>query len=195
MDLNAAAVRERLEASTVALDAATRSKTAGGVPAVGGFYAWWVTGGALPGVPSTPHPSETGVDLLYVGISPASASSSQTIRGRLLGNHIGGNTSASTFRFVLAVLLMSKLNLQPRRTATKVVLDQDDNTRLREWQEANLRLTWCERSAPWEIEAEVIAAMKPPLNAAGNSAHPFYPTLKASRAAFRAAATPLCDEA
>jgi hypothetical protein len=60
---------------------------------------------------------------------------------------------------------------------------------LREWQFTNLRLTWCERERPWEIEEAVIQAMQPSLNAAGNSSHPFFATVKASRAAFRAAAT------
>ena len=105
-------------------------------------------------------------------------------------NHIGGNTGSSTFRFALASLLLTTLRLHPRRRTKKFVLDGEENARLRGWQETNLKLTWCERPNPWEIEGDVIATMKPPLNAAGNSAHPFYPTLKASRAAFRAAATP-----
>lgn len=161
----------------------------GGAPAAEGFYAWWVKRGALPDVPEKPHRADPELQLLYVGISPVSASSAQNLRARVLDNHIGGNTGSSTFRFVLASLLLSKLKLRPRKTATKVVLDKKDNARLREWQAENLRLTWCERPAPWEIEGSVIGEMKPPLNAAGNSAHPFYATVKASRAAFRAAAT------
>lgn len=83
---------------------------------------------------------------------------------------------------------MSELDLRPRKKTEKVVLNREDDARLREWQTENLRLTWCERPASWEIEGEVIGEMKPPLNAAGNSAHPFYATVKASRAAFRGAA-------
>jgi len=190
MELTAAKVVASLEGSPATLDAAARSPDSAGVPAVGGFYAWWVVRGALAGVPGRPHPSEAGLDLLYVGISPGSASSSQSLRSRLLGNHIGGNTGSSTFRVTLASLLMAKLRLEPHKRQRKVVLGREDNTRLREWQEANLKLTWCERPNPWSIEGEVIAAMKPPLNAAGNSAHPFYTTLKESRADFRAAAVP-----
>lgn len=179
-----------LERAPIGLDVATTAAEDGGVPATDGFYAWWVRRGALSGVPERAHPTEPDLDLLYVGISPASASSTQNLRARLLDNHIGGNTGSSTFRFALASLLLSELNLRPRKTATKVVLDKDDNIRLRQWQSKNLRLTWCERPDPWEIEGEVIAAMKSPLNAAGNSAHPFYETIKSSRAAFRAAAIP-----
>jgi len=162
-----------------------------GAPGAGGFYAWWVTRGALYGVPECLHPRDSNLSLLYVGISPARLSSTQTIRRRLLGNHINGNTSSSTFRFVLASLLLNSLDLHPFRTATKVNLNAADNQRLRNWQMDNLRLTWCERERPWEIEEQVIAAMQPPLNSAGNHAHPFFATVKASRAAFRAAATAL----
>jgi hypothetical protein len=79
--------------------------------------------------------------------------------------------------------LRQELTLTPRRSASKVVLDHDDNARLREWQLQNLRLTWCVRERPWEVEPGVIALMQPPLNSSGNRGHPFY-----ARAAFRAAA-------
>ena len=45
-------------------------------------------------------------------------------------------------------------------------------------------------AGPWEIEGEVIALMRPPLNAAGNAPHPFYARVKSRRAALRAAVTP-----
>ena len=76
----------------------------------------------------------------------------------------------------------------PRRSATKVVLDREDNARLREWQLAHLYLTWCERERPWEVEGAVVALMEPALNSAGNSVHPFYPRVSSARSAFRAAA-------
>lgn len=186
-DLTAAGVTAQLEHAPVALEVAIMPAPQG-TPNVGGFYAWWAERGALDQVPERLHPLCPALTLLYVGISPASVSSQQTLRGRVLGNHLNGNTSSSTFRFVLASLLLSKLELQPRRTAKKIVLSTADNARLREWQFASLRLTWCGREHPWEIEHDVILAMEPPLNAAGNSSHPFYSTVKASRAAFRAAA-------
>jgi hypothetical protein len=71
---------------------------------------------------------------------------------------------------------------------SKVVLDLDDNARLREWQLEHLSLTWCERGRPWEVEAGVIALMQPPLNSAGNRDHASHPRVSAARAAFRAAA-------
>jgi hypothetical protein len=184
-----ASVVERLEATPVTVLSATSSEAEGGVPAKPGLYAWWVQHGSLAGVPDRQHPSDPTLDLLYVGISPRDADSHQNLRLRLLGNHIGGNVGSSTFRYVLASLLVSTLGLHPRMGAKKVVLTKIEEDDLRRWQGVNLRLTWCTRPAPWEIEDEVIREMKPPLNAAGNSAHPYYPTLKQARAAFRRAAT------
>jgi hypothetical protein len=180
-------VIERLQQAPVTLQTALLLPP-DGVPNAGGFYAWWTKLGALDQVPDHPHPTDETLTLLYVGISPANASSRQTLRGRLLGNHINGNTGSSTFRFVLASLLLSHLDLHPLRTGSKITLSKAENVLLRDWQFDNLRLTWCEREQPWTIEHDVIQSMEPPLNSAGNSAHPFYTTVKASRAAFRAAA-------
>jgi len=89
---------------------------------------------------------------------------------------------------VLAALLLDDLALTPRATMKKYTLDADDNRRLRAWQRAHLRLTWCVRERPWEIEPQVIALMRPPLNSADNTGHPFYERVRTARAAFRAAA-------
>jgi hypothetical protein len=78
--------------------------------------------------------------------------------------------------------------LVPRASAKKVVLEREDNLRLRQWQVDHLRLSWCARERPWEIEDEVIALMQPPLNAAANATHPFHARVTAARAALRAAA-------
>jgi hypothetical protein len=186
---DAAAVVKLLEQAPLALATAMLTPPQG-VPNRGGFYAWWARRGALPDVPERSHKSDPAWLLLYVGISPASASSRQALRGRLLGNHINGNTGSSTFRFVLASLLMDELDLHPRQRSKKVILDASENTRLRDWQFAHLALTWCERERPWEIEHSVIKSMQPPLNSAGNRSHPFYETVRASRSAFRTAASP-----
>jgi hypothetical protein len=157
-------------------------------PDASGFYAWWADA-VIPGVPLEPHPEDPSVGLLYVGIAPRDASSSQTVRGRVIGNHLQGNTGSSTFRFTLAALLLEELDLHPEKRKTKFVLTRHDNRRLSDWQRAHLRLTWCESDEPWLLENHVILAMRPSLNLAGNSGHPFYTTLKTARAAFRSAAT------
>ena len=184
---DATAVTEALEQRPMMLQA-TILPPPQGVPAVGGFYAWWITRGVLADLSERPHSTDESLLLLYVGISPARASSHQTLRSRLIGNHINGNIGSSTFRFSLAAVLREDLALLPRRTPTKITLVEADDACLRRWQFANLRLTWCERERPWEIEHSVIHIMKPPLNLAGNRGHPFYSTLKASRAALRTAA-------
>ena len=106
-------------------------------------------------IPPIPHRSCCTLELARRVIM------SQTVRGRVIGNHINGNTGSSTLRFVLASFLMSSLDLHPRTKGTKIGLDDGDNQRLRDWQYDNLRLTWCERDQPWEVEHSVIEAMKP----------------------------------
>jgi hypothetical protein len=171
----------------VLVEAALARAAEGGLPAAPGFYAWWAAEGAIAGAPHHPHPRRPELGLLYVGISPARPSSRGTIRSRVAGQHLRGNTSSSTFRFVLASLLREELALIPRATARKVALDREDNERLRDWQRGHLCLTWAVRERPWEVEGRVIALMQPPLNSACNSAHPFYARVSSARAAFRAA--------
>jgi hypothetical protein len=177
-----------LSDAPVALADACAPAAAGGIPTAPGFYAWWAEPACIEELPHIPHPAEPALGLFYIGISPRDEKSAQTLRGRVVGQHLGGNTSSSTFRFVLAALLLDDLALMPRATAKKYTLDADDNRRLREWQQAHLRLTWCVRERPWEIEPQVIALMRPPLNSAGNAGHPFYERARAARAAFRTAA-------
>jgi GIY-YIG catalytic domain len=155
------------------------------LPAAPGFYSWWSHKGALADVPHVPHPLDEELSLLYVGISPARETSTQTIRSRVLGNHLNGNVGSSTFRFVLAALLLDGLDLHPYLRGTKVALSAQENERLSAWQREHLLLTSCPRERPWEIEANTIGQLTPPLNSAGNAAHAFYPTVRAARAEFR----------
>ena len=167
---------------------ALRPEADGGLPAKPGFYAWWVARGSIDGIPHHPHPARPELGLLYIGISPTRPTSGGVIRSRVIDQHVRGNTASSTFRFVLAAFLVNELTLTPRATTKKVILDREDNARLRQWQFEHLRLTWCERARPWEVEDAVIALLQPPLNCAANENHPFHPRVAAARAAFRAAA-------
>jgi hypothetical protein len=169
------------------LPAAVRSEGAGGLPSTSGFYAWWVNAGSLPSVPAVRHPSDPEWLLLYVGIGPARASSRQTLRSRVIGNHVRGNVGSSTLRLSLASLLGEQLALAPMRRRTKVVLSAADNRALTDWQSKHLALTWTASQEPWIVEGEVIGAMAPALNLAGNSAHPFAATLSDARRAFKLA--------
>ncbi len=180
---------EALRTTPVELRQARMAAQDGGLPAEAGFYAWWAPVGAIPGVPLISHPRDAVLGLFYVGISPARATSSQTIRARVVNNHLSGNLGSSTFRLTLAALLLDSLDLHPEKTRTKVVLPGSENQRLSDWQETNLRLTWSVCPEPWLIEGVVIDAMSPPLNLAENHAHPFYQTVSKARRNLRASAT------
>jgi len=171
--------------NTAAISVARLLETGELLPAAPGFYCWWSQRDAIAGLPHVPHPLDRGLSLLYVGISPARESSRQTVRSRVLGNHLNGNVGSSTFRFVLAALLIDALELNPYLRGTKVALSAHDNVGLSAWQRQQLLLTSCARERPWEIEGEVIAQLGPPLNSAANAAHAFYPVVRAARAEFR----------
>jgi hypothetical protein len=119
------------------------------------------------------------------GVSPARETSRQTVRSRVIGNHLNGNVGSSTFRFVLAALLIDALELHPCLRGTKVALNAHDNARLSAWQREHLFVMWCARERPREIENEVIAHLAPPLNSAANAVHAFYPAVRSARAEFR----------
>lgn len=191
----AASVVAELLSAIVDIETARRSPDQGGIPATTGFYAWWARPGAIEGVPLSPHPRHPDAALFYVGIAPARASSSQTIRSRVIGNHLSGNLGSSTFRFTLAALLRESLGFQPERRTTKVVLPPDQNAALSEWQREHLQVSWCFVPEPWLLEAGVIDLMEPPLNLADNGNHPFRATLRQARRSLRQAAlgTTACD--
>ena len=136
---------------------------------------------------AVPHPTSP-LELLYVGISPARPSSSQTIRSRVFRHHLGGNTGSSTFRLTLASLLFPELGFESVLARAKVLLTASDNRRLSEWQREHLSLTWCAKPTPWLLELGVIDGLKPPPNLTANASGTYYAKLTAARAAFRAAA-------
>jgi hypothetical protein len=174
---------ERLLANPVDVETARTT-----LPDRNGVYAWWTEHGAIPGVPAQPHPSEEALELFYVGIAPRDVKSSATLRSRIVGNHLGGNTGSSTFRLALAALLIDTLRLTPHRTKTKYVLPTAQSRVLSAWQQNHLKLSWVEHDTPWLIEDDIIAALRPPLNLAGNASHPFHSTLSEARDRFRQAA-------
>lgn len=150
------------------------------VPPEPGFYAWWVSPEALPEVPKQPQPTH-GLDLLYVGIAPSRATSSRSLRTRICGQHIGGNSASSTFRFGLAAMLWRREGWEAVRSGSgKVRLSPTSNKRLSEWQLANLQVAWAVVEDPWRFEREVIQLMSPPMNGEFNQGHPFYTAIGAA---------------
>ena len=152
-----------------------------------GFYAWWTKPGSIPHVPPCPHPRIPDLHLFYVGISPSGPTSRQTIRKRVIGNHMRGNTGSSTFRLTLASLLFEAKGWSPIRK-TDALLVREENAALSTWQQQHLRIAWAPYPRPWEIEHEVIRQLQPPLNLAGNKTHPFAGELSAARRRFKDAA-------
>lgn len=178
-----------IERIVAELTAAPKSlaKAQRSLPAEPGLYSWWTRRGSIPSVPQCPHESEPDLDLFYVGISPSRATSTRTLRARIIQNHLGGNTGSSTFRLTLASLLFEEKGWVPLMQSSAVLL-ADDNRALTIWQHENLRLNWAVQPKPWTIEHEVIKRLNPPLNLAGNKSHPFATTLSAARKRFKEAA-------
>jgi hypothetical protein len=188
----------RLEESPVTLDLAVRAPETGGIPDMPGFYLWWAVANALPEASGRPHPRVPELRAFYVGISPARGDSRQRLRGRVVGNHIRGNTAASTFRFALAALLREALGYQAcvrigARGRRKYVLPSEQNEDLNAWQQTHLRVSWATCKRPWDFEEAVIAHFQPPLNSAENAAHPFSAALTKARRNYRETAIPRRD--
>ena len=179
-------VVRRLLSTTVRLAAATASPVDGGAPAEPGLYAWWTVPGAVPGITGPRHPS-AGFELLYVGIAGNGPASRSTLRSRLLRNHIRGTTGQSTLRRALAALLAEREGWRSRWT-TRPVLVRVDDDRLSVWMHDNLRVSWAVHPEPWTVERAVIEELQPPLNQAGNRAHPLYAYVQETRATWREAA-------
>jgi|SRR5579859_1178154 len=157
----------------------------GGVPPELGLYAWWVRQDSLPDIPSHPHPVDPRLDLLYLGIAPQAGSSRATLRSRVCHQHLNGNIEGSTLRRSLAALLRDPLSLQPYRRGRKIRLSPLDEAQLTKWQDEHLCLTWAVHPQPWTVEAQLIAALAPPMNLEHNAVHAFYATMKLARAAFQ----------
>lgn len=147
-------------------------------PTAPGIYAWWQRPGALPGVPGTPHPI-ADLELLYVGIAPARASSAGNLRKRLRIHH-GAAIGSSTFRRSLAAFLWEPMGWSPEFT-DRPVLSARDLAALSEWQRENTVVQWVVVEAPWVPEPEIVQAMRPPLNQDHNEAHPFYAEVGSAR--------------
>lgn len=165
------------------------------LPAEPGLYSWWAIRGSIPAVPHYPHPALPDLDLYYLGIAPSGVRSAATIRSRVIGNHIRGNTGASTLRLTLAALLFEDNGWEPVAKGKKTLLKPQDNKDLTHWQHEYLLVCWAVHPEPWSIEHEVIRRLQPPLNLEGNTTHAFAATVSAARKNFKEAATPSDTEA
>ena len=60
--------------------------------------------------------------------------------------------------------------------------------KLSAWMEENAFVSWIEHPEPWVIEPELIRELRPPLNLADNSHHPFCEQLSSIRGEAKARA-------
>jgi len=154
-------------------------------PDAHGFYSWWlIDPEALPGVPTSPHPTEP-VGLLYIGVAPGKVTSERSLSERFVDHT--RESGRSTLRYALASFLYDQAAWKLRWRGKPLVAKPDDR-KLTTWMQNNLRVQWVGRPKPLEIEAAVVRVMLPPLNRDHNQAHPFYETVGKSRQRFREAA-------
>ena len=157
-----------------------------GLPSTPGLYAWWIIDPTkLARVPLVTQ--ENGLSLIYLGIAKSGPSAASDLRSRVLGKHIRGSLGNSTLRRSLAALLWEEQGWTPIRPGDRVLLSPGENGLLSQWMAQNLRVAWLPHPEPWTVEAELIARLQPPLNVMANQDHPFYPTIRAARAALEAA--------
>jgi hypothetical protein len=151
----------------------------GVVPATPGIYGWYFRD-APAVVPLNGCVQRHGLSLLYVGIAPRDAASPRALRDRIVDNHLCGRCGHSTLRLTLAVLLA----LEARQTkGGKVVLTSTSQGQLSKRINDHAFVVWTTAEEPGTLEKPLISRLRPPLNLKHNGAHPFYPCLKALRAA------------
>jgi hypothetical protein len=131
--------------------------------AVPGLYSWWVDSA---GAQSLSVGLGTGISsgLIYAGQAgatrwPSGRRSTNTLWGRLVGRHLGGRASFSTFRLTLASVLVAPLGL-----------DGLDDPRLTDWMHQHLSVIavpFVDADRLGEVEGAVLERLSPPLNLRG----------------------------
>lgn len=150
------------------------------VPAAPGLYAWWAAPTTLPELDGPAHPTVPDTRLLYVGLATK-------LRSRIASNHLR-HSGSSTLRRTLAGLLLDEQGYRTRWT-DRVVLVEEDETRLTTWMGNNLLVSWCEHSTPSDVESEIIRTLRPPLNV-DHSTGPTVDIIKAARRHYTDSAGP-----
>ena len=98
----------------------------------------------------------------------------------------------AVLRLTLGCLLASELGLELRRVGSgRRLTFADGEPLLSAWMGRHARVCWMPHARPWELEQVLVARLDLPLNLHGNNQHPFYPNLRAIRAAAKATARAL----
>jgi hypothetical protein len=151
------------------------------LPANTGTYAWFFK--KVPeGVSIEGCIERDGRTLLYVGISPGSLTSRETLRSRIR-YHYRGNAEGSTFRRTLGCLLEADLGTVLRRVGSgKRLTFATRETILTTWLAENAAVAWLEVETPWHLETHLLSTTPLPLNIDDNAHHPFCAKLRLIRA-------------
>jgi hypothetical protein len=151
------------------------------IPASPGLYAWHFR--RLPPCVALDGCVTSGCGtLLYVGISPHRATSTQNLRKRIT-YHYRGNAYGSTLRLTLGVLLAQQSDLPLRRVGSgkRLTFTHAGEQWLDQWMAENALVAWYAHPEPWLIEAALLRAVRCPLNIADNEHEPFASTLSRLR--------------
>jgi hypothetical protein len=153
------------------------------ISAMPGVYAWYFEK-VPPGVPVEGCVVKDGRTLLYAGISPSRAKSSQNLRKRIT-YHFRGNAEGSTLRLTLGVLLAAESGFPLRRVGSgrRLTFTHLGEQWLDDWMEQNAHVCWIEHPEPWRVESELFGSVSLPLNIQDNRHHPFSSQLSELRAA------------
>lgn len=158
------------------------------IPASRGVYAWYFRG-VPPSVPTDGCLTKDGHTLLYVGISPKSPASRQSMRQRVC-YHFRGNAEGSTLRLTLGALLASRSDFPLRRVGSgrRMTFTHLGEQWLDGWMADNARVCWVEHPEPWLLERQLLEKLSLPLNIQDNRLHPFAMALSEIRREAKAAA-------
>ena len=151
------------------------------IPATSGVYGWFFAS-IPPGIDAADTCERDGSRLLYVGISPRRATSSQTLRSRLRA-HCRGDAYGSTLRLTVGCLMREVLGIELRRIGggTRETFGPGEAV-LSDWMARNMRVSFREDGEPWVAEAAIIGALDLPLNIEQNAHNPQRQVVRDARA-------------
>ncbi len=136
-----------------------------------GLYSWWVDpdGAAMltRGLGAAVDPGRIYAGLTGATKWPSGKAGTMTLRKRIGANHLRGTIRGSTFRRTLAASLRKPLGLV---LETPGRLSRESEQQLSAWMREHLEVAvhpFAARDSLAHLEAEVLAALNPPLNLEG----------------------------
>lgn len=178
---------EQLRRATVTPELARKRPVHGGVPAAAGLYAWWSQTDAIGELLLAQVPGSS-LRLLYIASSPVRTGSVQTLRGRICGSDLRGGPADSPLRRTLCSLLWQDQGWELGHRGKRIILTQESQAALVEWQATNLKVSWVTMSKPWLARPAVAKTLGAPLNLAEDRNHRYHWLVSEARQRLRSAA-------